>query len=408
MLAVQGIRFRLTGSLSSAYDIYYRMHVSNYGWLGWAKNGATAGTTGLAEHAEAIQVAIVPAGAAAPGDTSRPSIDAPQLTYSAYAAGRGWLSTVSGGMAGTSGQGRAIEAFKVNVSSSGISGGVSYRAHVSNVGWMNAVSSNGVAGMPGKGQQVEAVQMSLTGNLATFFDIWYRVYARDYGWLGWTSSGATAGTTSCGLRVEGVQIAVRGKGVGAPGSSTTGAAFASKQSLPYIGYQNPWPYFQVSNKSVGILHLNQGFFGYRTESKIPYNATRNQCVNAMVTTAMSYVGNTTYVWDYACAPGVGVDCAGLVMQALYATGMDLSPMNPWDHYYAPEYDHYANDIRNNSRFAHVSFESRQPSDLIMTNGHVSIYIGGDRIVEAYSPRVGVRVASVYSSAPILAVVRSFQ
>lgn len=237
MLAVQGIRFRLTGPLSSAYDIYYRMHVSNYGWLGWAKNGATAGTTGLAEHAEAIQVAIVPAGAAAPGDTSRPSIDAPQLTYSAYAAGRGWLSTVSGGMAGTSGQGRAIEAFKVNVSSSGISGGVSYRAHVSNVGWMNAVSSNGVAGMPGKGQQVEAVQMSFTGNLATYFDIWYRVYVQDFGWFGWTSNGATAGTTSCGLRVEGVQIAVRGKGVGAPGSTakTRESSALRLPTAPFIG-----------------------------------------------------------------------------------------------------------------------------------------------------------------------------
>ena len=78
---------------------------------------------------------------------------------------------------------------------------------------------------------------------------------------------------------------------------------------------------------MSIPHLGQGIFGYRTESKTPYNATRNQCVNAIVTTAMSYVGNTPYVRDYSCAPGVGVDCSGLVMQALCAMGMDLSPMN---------------------------------------------------------------------------------
>ena len=173
-------------------------------------------------------------------------------------------------------------------------------------------------------------------------------------------------------------------------------------------FQNPWPYYQVSNKSMSIPHLGQGIFGYRTESKTPYNATRNQCVNAIVTTAMSYVGNTPYVRDYSCAPGVGVDCSGLVMQALCAMGMDLSPMNPWDHYYTPGHDHYANDIRNNDRFTHVSFESRRPGGLIMTNGHVSIYIGGDRIIEANSPAVGVRVASVYASTPILAVVRPFQ
>lgn len=182
---------------------------------------------------------------------------------------------------------------------------------------------------------------------------------------------------------------------------------ATSYEQEYIGYQNPAPYYQVSHKSVGIPHLGQGIFGYRTVSKIPYNATRNDCVNAMITTAIEYVGTTPYVWDYSCAPGVGVDCSGLVMQALYATGMDLSPMNPWDHYYTPGHDHYANDIRNNPRFAHVAFSERQPGDLIMTRGHVSIYVGGDRIIEAYSPRVGVRYASVYSTTPILSVVRPF-
>lgn len=173
----------------------------------------------------------------------------------------------------------------------------------------------------------------------------------------------------------------------------------------YVGHQNPWPYYQMSNKSVNIPNLGNGIFGYRTPSKIPYNATRNDCINAMITTAISYVGTTSYVWDYSCAPGVGVDCSGLVMQCLYAVGMDLSPMNPWDHYFTPGHDHYANDMRSNPRFMHVSFDQRQVGDLIMTNGHVSIYVGGDRIIEAYSSRVGVRYASVYSSTPILAVLR---
>ena len=128
----------------------------------------------------------------------------------------------------------------------------------------------------------------------------------------------------------------------------------------YIGYQNPAQYYQVSHNSVNIPHLGQGIFGYRTPSKISYNATRNDCVNAMITTAISYVGTTPYIWDYSCAPGVGVDCAGLVMQSLCAAGMDLSPMNPFDHYFTPGYDHYANDMRYNSRFAKVSFPIASP------------------------------------------------
>ena len=163
----------------------------------------------------------------------------------------------------------------------------------------------------------------------------------------------------------------------------------------YYGFQNPSQYYQVSNVSVNIPHLNQGIFGYRTPSKLSLGATRQDCVNAMISTAWSYVGTTRYIWDYACAPRVGVDCAGLVMQCLYATGMDLGRYTPWDHYYTPGHNHYANDMWNDSRFKHVSFAERQPGDIVCYPGHVAIYVGNDKIIEAYSPAVGVRYGTVY-------------
>ena len=104
--------------------------------------------------------------------------------------------------------------------------------------------------------------------------------------------------------------------------------FNSDGSCIYWGYQNPSNYYQVSSKSVTIPHLGQGIFGYRTESRISVSATRNECINAMITRAYDYVGTTPYIWDYSCAPGVGIDCAGLVMQCLYATGMDLGRYTP--------------------------------------------------------------------------------
>ena len=174
----------------------------------------------------------------------------------------------------------------------------------------------------------------------------------------------------------------------------------------YVGFQNPPQYYQVSSSSVSIPHQGQGIFGFRTESRIGHTATRQDCVNAMVTRAMDYLG-TAYRWDYACAPGVGVDCAGLVMQALYATGMDLSPMNPWDHYYTPGHDHYANDMWNSSRFLHKSFSERQVGDLVCYPGHIAIYIGNDQIIEASSPAGKVRIASVYSSSNIKGVLRPY-
>ena len=183
--------------------------------------------------------------------------------------------------------------------------------------------------------------------------------------------------------------------------------FNSDGSCIYWGYQNPSNYYQVSSKSVTIPHLGQGIFGYRTESRISVSATRNECVNAMITRAYDYVGTTPYIWDYSCAPGVGIDCAGLVMQCLYATGMDLGRYTPWDHYYTPGHDHYANDMWNDPRFMHLDFSQRRRGDLICYNGHIAIYLGNDQIIEAASPRYGVRVHSVYVGYPIKGVLRPF-
>lgn len=181
-----------------------------------------------------------------------------------------------------------------------------------------------------------------------------------------------------------------------PTATKVGVAMGVEFENPtYYGFQNPSQYYQVSNISVNIPHLNQGIFGYRTPSKLSLSATRQDCINAMISTAWSYVGTTRYIWDYACAPRVGVDCAGLVMQCLYATGMDLGRYTPWDHYYTPGHNHYANDMWNDSRFKHVSFAERQPGDLVCYPGHIAIYIGNDRIIEAYSPAVGVRSGTVY-------------
>lgn len=172
----------------------------------------------------------------------------------------------------------------------------------------------------------------------------------------------------------------------------------------YQGFQNPSPFYQVSNRSVSIPHQGQGIFGYRTPSRIGLYATRNECIEAAISRAYDYLG-TPYRWNYSCAPGVGIDCAGLVMQSLYATGMDLGRYNPWDHFYTPGHDHYANDMWNDPRFMRLSFSQRRRGDLICYPGHIAIYLGNDTIIEAYPPRV--RISSVYSSRNIKGVLRPF-
>ncbi|NMF01838.1 hypothetical protein HF843_01325, partial [Bifidobacterium boum] len=157
-----------------------------------------------------------------------------------------------------------------------------------------------------------------------------------------------------------------------------------------IGYQNPAGFFQVSSCNVSVPG---GAFGYASPSRISINANRDQVVNAFISRAYDYLG-TRYVWDYAMQPGNGVDCAGLVMQSLYATGMNLQDYNPTAHWYDPWHSHDANNMSNDRRFLHIPVSQRQRGDLIFYPGHVAIYLGNDQVIEAMPPRV--RIANMYA------------
>ena len=169
------------------------------------------------------------------------------------------------------------------------------------------------------------------------------------------------------------------------------------------GWQNPGQYFQVSSCDVSVP--GSGKFAYASSSRIGMSASRNQAIEAMISRAYDYM-NTRYVWDYALRPGEGVDCAGLVMQALYATGMDLHEYNPSNHWYDPWHSHDANNMAADGRFKHVSLNERQRGDLIFWRGHVAIYLGNDQIIEANVPRV--RTSSLWRYGnTITAVARPF-
>ena len=73
---LEAIQIQLTGAAADKYDVYYRVHAQNTGWMDWAKNGEMSGTAGYSYRLEAIQIVLVSKGAAAPGATARPFIQA--------------------------------------------------------------------------------------------------------------------------------------------------------------------------------------------------------------------------------------------------------------------------------------------------------------------------------------------
>ena len=225
--AVEALKVRLSGGLSERYTVWYRVHSAEFGWLGWARDGAEAGSAGYGRAAQAVQVAVLPKGDPAPGDTSTPFVDRssepPSVSYRAHVAGIGWQASVSdGALAGTTGQGRALEALSGSVSWYGHgSSSLEVRAHVSNLGWQGWAS--GAAGTTGRALAVEALQFRLSGEAASSYDVWYRVHCADYGWLGWAKDGASAGTVGLSKAVQAVQVVLVPKGGAAPGPA--GGAF---------------------------------------------------------------------------------------------------------------------------------------------------------------------------------------
>ena len=59
---LEAIQIKLSGDVAKNYDVYYRVHAQDYGWLAWAKNGESSGTEGYAKRLEAIKVRLVPKG----------------------------------------------------------------------------------------------------------------------------------------------------------------------------------------------------------------------------------------------------------------------------------------------------------------------------------------------------------
>lgn len=238
--SLQAVRFRLEGALGEAYDVYYRAHVAQIGWLGWAQNGANAGSVGYDLPIEAVQVMLVQKGGKAPGATSD-CFRSRGLNYQAHSANVGWMSSVTDkGTAGTTGRSLALEALCVSLGDQAYAGSIVYQAHVSNVGWQNEVRDGAMAGTTGRGLAIEAVRIKLEGEMADRFDVYYRIHCSSIGWLDWASNGAVAGSTGCALKAEAVQIALVAKGGAAPGptaSPSRSLSYSYKANVAGSGWQ---------------------------------------------------------------------------------------------------------------------------------------------------------------------------
>ena len=147
---------------------------------------------------------------------------------------------------------------------------------------------------------------------------------------------------------------------------------------------------------------------YASPVRVSATASASERIEAMINHAKEYLGDP-YVWDAAGAPGQGVDCAGLVMQSLYAAGLSTGIINPITHATTGWGDHDASNFYNYGGFTKTSPSERLRGDLIYYGSnsiidHVAIYLGNDQIIEAYPNNV--RINTLWKST-ILGVTRVF-
>ena len=165
----------------------------------------------------------VPTGETAPADA--------KIVYATHIQTYGWEKeeTYDGGISGTVGQAKRLEAIKIR-NNTGIEGSVEYQVHCQSFGWMDWTMDGDIAGLTGLAKRLEAIRIRLTGQLAEQYDVYYRVQCQTYGWLDWAKNGQTAGSTNYAKRLEAIQIKLVEKGGMAPGN--TSKVYVS----PLIGY----------------------------------------------------------------------------------------------------------------------------------------------------------------------------
>ena len=271
--AVEAVRLRLTGSLAKGYDVYYRIHASNIGWMAWAKDGEEAGTTGMSCSLEAIQIKLIKKGTSHPDTSGYSHLELPTVTYSSQVKGAWQNSVPAGEVSGTTGQGIPITGFSAKTTSS-VAGGINYQLHLSNVGWTSGKSNGVQLSSTAESNSVEAIKISLSGDLATYFDVWYRVHVDNVGWLGWTKNGSVAGSTGYGAHVQAIQVRLTRKGANAPGSTVSPCllgeptAFANpmQKKIVDLARQVPSPGPGLCSEWIADIYERAGFRNVHTDA----------------------------------------------------------------------------------------------------------------------------------------------
>lgn len=165
-------------------------------------------------------------------------------------------------------------------------------------------------------------------------------------------------------------------------------SFQRRHHLPATGDVNltTWERMGFSKKSwFGIDNYVAPLGAYAWQG-------RRAHIEAMIHQAYKYLGKP---WLAGCSssPAYGVDCSGLVMQALYAGGISPIPTSSIGHAH-PGNEWNSRNLWADRHLKRVPYAQRRRGDLVFyyqpgtrTIWHIAIYLGRGRVIESWPPRV---------------------
>lgn len=246
---IESIRIKLTGELAKKYNIFYRTHVSNVGWMDWTSNGDISGTIGYFNRVEAIQVKLekkdmqtITTGKNSYKETTN------NVLYSSHVQSVGWDSYVKNGeVSGTTGKGLRVEAIKIKLNSA-LSGRIDYHVYVENEGWKNVVNNDTISGTVGKGKRLEGIRINIVGDISKYYQIYYRIHVSNVGWMDWATNTEYTGCFNSNKKIEAIQIKLVKKGMPAPGATTKKYLTGKWENNGYTDY--------FGNRSYGFKYID--------------------------------------------------------------------------------------------------------------------------------------------------------
>lgn len=216
------------------------------------------------------------------------------VTYDAHVQNIGWQPWTNEGMqAGTTGQGLQMEALKIQLTNPIAGMRIKYQAHVENIGWQDWVYDGAQAGTTGQNLRMEAIKMQLEGAPAGYH-IRYQVHVENIGWMDSVEDGAQAGTTGQGLRIEAIRIFIEKPGVDSKDSTKI-------SKIDNNG--NPISYTYDANGNIKTITQSGQTIAYTYNELDEVTREDNQVLNKSVAYNYDAGGNITSKIEYLYTTG---------------------------------------------------------------------------------------------------------